>query len=149
MDRERFALLGNGRRKMRLRFRLPGNLVDELWVSATRLQVFFRFIFRDIRESTSARSLDQRTPMKVRTLEPDADTGPLLVGAQFSDAFCVAIDDAALDARRAAEKMLGYRPRWIKALMALRNYLVTPFGLKTPAPQRKSAANTVGIFPVL
>jgi hypothetical protein len=87
--------------------------------------------------------------MKVRTVEPDADTGPLLVGAQFSDAFCVAIDDAALDARRAAEKMLGYRPRWIKALMALRNYLVTPFGLKTPAPQRQAAANTVGIFPVL
>jgi hypothetical protein len=54
MDRERFALLGNGRRKMRLRFRLPGNLVDELWVSATRLQGFFRFIFRDIRESTAS-----------------------------------------------------------------------------------------------
>jgi hypothetical protein len=45
MDRERFALLGNGRRKMRLRFRLPGNLVDELWVSATRLQVFFDLYF--------------------------------------------------------------------------------------------------------
>ena len=87
--------------------------------------------------------------MKVRTVEPDADTGPLLVGAQFSDAFCVAIDDAALDARRAAEKMLGYRPRWIKALMALRNYLVTPFGLKTSAANEASASNIIGIFPIV
>jgi len=87
--------------------------------------------------------------MKVRPVKPDADTGPLLAGAQFSDAFSVAIDDSALDARQAAENMLGYRPRWIRALMALRNYLVTPFGLKTPSPYRRVSADTVGIFPVL
>ena len=87
--------------------------------------------------------------MRVRTVEPDANTGPLLAGAQFSDAFCVAIDDTALDARQAAETILGYRPRWIKALMAFRNYLVTPFGLKTPSPKRQATADTVGIFPVL
>ena len=33
--------------------------------------------------------------------------------------------------------------------MALRNYLVTPFGLKTPSPIRTVSARTVGIFPVL
>ena len=87
--------------------------------------------------------------MKVRPVKPDADTGPLLAGAQFSDAFSVAVDGAALDARQAAENMLGYRPRWIRALMALRNYLVTPFGLKTPTRNRPVSADTVGIFPVL
>ena len=87
--------------------------------------------------------------MKVRAVDPSVDTGPLLAGAQFSDAFSVAVDGAALDARRAAETMLEYRPRWIKALMGLRNYLVTPFGLKTPSPNRRVAADAVGIFPVL
>jgi hypothetical protein len=48
---ERFALLGNGRRNMRLRFRLPGNLVDKLRLARQGLQVFFRFIFCDIGEA--------------------------------------------------------------------------------------------------
>jgi hypothetical protein len=87
--------------------------------------------------------------MTVQEITPRADTRPLLAGAQFSDAFSVAVDDTALDARGAAERMLGYRPRWIAALMALRNSLVTPFGLKTPSPERRTAADTVGIFPVL
>jgi hypothetical protein len=87
--------------------------------------------------------------MEVRAIAPNANTGPLLAGAQFSDAFSVAVDGAALDARRAAENMLGYRPRWIKALMGLRNYLVTPFGLKTPSPNRRISTDAVGIFPVL
>ena len=47
--------------------------------------------------------------MHVQTVEPDANTGELLAGAQFSDAFSVVVDDAALDARHAAEKMLGGR----------------------------------------
>jgi hypothetical protein len=87
--------------------------------------------------------------MTVQEITPRADTRPLLAGAQFSDAFSVAVDDTALDARAAAERMLGYRPRWIAALMALRNHLVTPFGLKTPSPKRQTASDTVGIFPVL
>ncbi len=87
--------------------------------------------------------------MTVQEITPRADTRPLLAGAQFADAFSVAIDDAAIDARGAAERMLGYRPRWIATLMALRNHLVTPFGLKTPSPGRQAAADSVGIFPVL
>jgi uncharacterized protein DUF2867 len=87
--------------------------------------------------------------MKVRAVEPNVDVGPWLAGAQFIDAFSVVVDGAALDARGAAERMLGYRPRWIAALMALRNHLVAPFGLKTPSPHRLPAADAVGIFPVL
>jgi hypothetical protein len=87
--------------------------------------------------------------MQVQTVEPDANTGELLAGAQFSDAFSVLVDDAALDARHAAEKMLGRPPRWIGRLLALRNFLITPFGLKKPVPGRTGAADTIGIFPVL
>jgi hypothetical protein len=48
--------------------------------------------------------------VKVQAVEPDIDPGALLVDAQFSDAFSMAIDDAALDAWHAAEKMLGRSP---------------------------------------
>jgi hypothetical protein len=67
--------------------------------------------------------------MKVHEVEPDIDTGALLAGAQFIDAYSIAIDNAALDARRAAEKMLARGPRWIDVLLALRNYLVLTHNL--------------------
>jgi hypothetical protein len=88
-------------------------------------------------------------PMKVRSVEPNVDTGALLPGAQFSDAYSIAVDDAALDARHAAERMLGRSPRWIGRLLALRNLLVAPFGLKTGAPDQRRASDSIGIFPVL
>ena len=87
--------------------------------------------------------------MQVQTVEPDATTGELLAGAQFSDAFSIVVGGAALDARHAAEKMLGRSPRWIERLLALRNFLVSPFGLQRPSPTRTSAADTIGIFPVV
>ena len=49
--------------------------------------------------------------MQVQTVEPDVTTAQLLAGAQFSDAFSVVVDGTALDARHAAEKMLGHSPR--------------------------------------
>ena len=87
--------------------------------------------------------------MHVQTIKPDATTGPLLAGAQFSDAFSVVVDGTALDARHAAEKMLGRSPRWIERLLALRNLLVSPFGLKKPVPTGSRAVDTIGIFPVM
>jgi Protein of unknown function (DUF2867) len=87
--------------------------------------------------------------MKVHAIAPDADTRPLLAGAQFSDAFSIAVDNTGLDARHAAQKMLARGPRWIDALIRLRNRLVTPFGLKTPAPGETTLTDTVGIFPVI
>jgi hypothetical protein len=86
--------------------------------------------------------------MKVHAVEPDVDADALLPGAQFIDAFSIAMDDA-LDARHAAERMLERSPRWIEALMALRNRLVAPFGLKTPARRKPADTNTIGAFPVV
>ena len=87
--------------------------------------------------------------MKVHEVDPEVDSRSLLAGAQFIDAYSIVIGNAALDARRAAEKMLARGPRWIEALLALRNYLVTPFGLKTSAANEASASNIIGIFPIV
>ena len=87
--------------------------------------------------------------MKVHAVGPNADTGALLPGAQFSDAYRITVDDSALDARGAAERMMARGPRWIEALLSLRNRLVAPFGLKKPDPTGTGAGDTIGIFPVV
>jgi Protein of unknown function (DUF2867) len=87
--------------------------------------------------------------MNVQAANPDVDTAALLAGAQFSDAYSVVVEGDTLSARQAAEMMLGRQSRWVGALMALRNFLVAPFGLKTPPAIRPASAGTVGIFPVL
>jgi hypothetical protein len=87
--------------------------------------------------------------MKVHEIGPNVDTDALLIGAQFRDAYSIAIDGAELNARQAAERMLGRGPRWINALLALRNFLVAPFGLKTSAANEPGASDIIGIFPVV
>jgi hypothetical protein len=86
--------------------------------------------------------------MRVHEIKPEIDADALLAGAQFIDAYRIAVD-VALDARQAAERMFGRRPRWIETLMSLRNYLVRPFGLKTEASGVTTPAGAVGIFPIL
>jgi hypothetical protein len=89
------------------------------------------------------------TDISVHTAVPDAEAGALLAGAQFADAYRVTIRGAELDARHAAVKMLEQQPRWIRALMTLRDLFVRPFGLKTTETARRGAADRIGIFPVL
>ena len=87
--------------------------------------------------------------MKVHAVEPDVNADALLAGAQYIDAFRITVDGTELDARRAAEKMMGRGPRWIDTLLALRNLLVAPFGLKTGASEEHGASDIIGIFPVV
>jgi hypothetical protein len=87
--------------------------------------------------------------MSVREIEPGVDADALLAGAQFADAFGLDIDGRTLDARRAAEKMLGRSPRWVDMLLKLRNLVVAPLGLKTSGASATSPRDMIGIFPVI
>jgi hypothetical protein len=87
--------------------------------------------------------------MKVDQVEPDVDPAALLAGAQFVDAFRIAVEGRALDAREAAQRMMGRAPRWVDTLLSLRNALVAPFGLKTSGAGEKAPGGLIGIFPVL
>jgi hypothetical protein len=87
--------------------------------------------------------------MKVDEVEPSVDRAALLAGAQFVDAFRIAVEGRALDARNAAQRMMGRSPRWIETLLSLRNALVAPFGLKTSGTGASAAGGAIGIFPVL
>jgi Protein of unknown function (DUF2867) len=87
--------------------------------------------------------------VKVREITPAVDTNALLAGAQFSDAFRIEIGDRALDARHAAERMIGNQPWWAEALLSLRNLLVKPLGLKTSGANASAPRDMIGIFPVV
>jgi Protein of unknown function (DUF2867) len=85
----------------------------------------------------------------VREVTPEVDANALLAGAQFIDAFRVEIGTAGLDARQACVRMMLHGPRWIDALLRLRNLLVRPFGLKTSAEGAPAPGGLIGLFPVL
>ena len=87
--------------------------------------------------------------MSVREITPAVDTNTLLAGAQFADAFRVETRDRSLDARRAAERMIGNQPWWAEALIWLRNLIVKPFGLKTSGVGHAPPHDMIGIFPVV
>lgn len=70
--------------------------------------------------------------MKVVSVPPPVDCDALLPGHDFADAYAVAIP-ADIDAAQAARRAFANAPRWAATLMALRDRLVGPFGLK-PAP---------------
>ena len=87
--------------------------------------------------------------MKVREITPPADTDALLSGAQFADAFRIEIGNRDLDARRVAERMMARQPRWAEALVALRNLLMAPLGLRTSGAGLVPPRDMIGIFPVV
>jgi len=87
--------------------------------------------------------------MTVDEIAPSVDTGIVLAGAQFADAFRVNVDGIDLDARLAAEKLFADSPGWIDALLRLRNTLVRPFGLKTSGLGEPASGGMIGLFPVI
>ncbi|CAN7628712.1 DUF2867 domain-containing protein [Bradyrhizobium sp. LjRoot220] len=87
--------------------------------------------------------------MTVREVAPAIDPSTLLAGAQFIDAFRIEVNDRSLNARQAAERMMARQPRWADALLALRNILMSPFGLKTSGAGSAAPGQMIGIFPIV
>ncbi|MGY8676748.1 DUF2867 domain-containing protein [Bradyrhizobium sp. UFLA05-153] len=85
----------------------------------------------------------------VREVTPEVDADALLAGAQFIDAHRVEIGGKVLTAREACVRMVLHGPRWIDALLRLRNILVTPFGLKTSGEGAPAPGGLIGLFPVV
>jgi len=87
--------------------------------------------------------------MSVLDVTPQVDPASLLAGAQFMDAYRLEVDGQNLDARKAAMRMMARAPRWVDALLVLRNIIVAPFGLKTSATAEHMPRDIIGIFPVV
>jgi len=79
---------------------------------------------------------------------PDPQRLEILQHADFADAYRLHTTEPGLDAITAAERIMGGVPRWIRVLLALRDLLVAPFGLKGSADMRTDAPR-MGLFPLL
>jgi hypothetical protein len=90
----------------------------------------------------------QEALMDVSEVSPP-NVGMVLSGAQFADAFSIVTPETALTARQFAERMFSRSPRWVSALTALRDRIVSPFGLTTTKTARHARRDRIGIFPVL
>ena len=86
--------------------------------------------------------------MKVAA-RPLPEPGILLSGASFGDSFTVTTEGQHLDAPEATRRAFEHTPEWVSCLMALRNFLVRPFHLKTDVDARRASASRIGFFPVL
>ena len=84
-------------------------------------------------------------PIEV-AVSKDAD---ILSGAQYADAFQLALRGESLNALTVAQRAFGRAPRWISRLMRLRNFLTGPLGLKPGAESGATAGKMIGVFPVL
>lgn len=73
----------------------------------------------------------------------------ILPAAHFFDRYSIEIDGQNLDARTAAERVMLRRPAWIRWLMALRNFMVRPFGLKAGPTDIPAGQEQIGFFPLI
>lgn len=86
--------------------------------------------------------------MKAREI-PVSLPHPALPGADWGDCFERCVNQPGLTAEVAARSAFERMPKWVGGLMALRNLLVKPFGLKGDPEAASQGSARVGIFPVL
>ncbi len=84
-------------------------------------------------------------PRKVKPRLPH----PALPQADWADCFQLSVPVADLTAVEAARLVLGYSPFWVRTLMALRNVIVGPLGLKTSAGPLPDDVERIGLFPIV
>jgi len=86
--------------------------------------------------------------MKVQPVSPDPRCAAFLANADFADAYRVGDADPHLGALAAAQRMTQPLP-WVSFLLAIRNLLVAPFGLKDGHERLPAGVTRLGIFPLL
>ena len=87
--------------------------------------------------------------MTVHAITPPADARTWLPGAQFADAFTLTVSAPALDARGAAQRLFSTSPRWVRALLVVRDAIVAPLGITTSKTAGRVPVDRVGMFPVI
>jgi Protein of unknown function (DUF2867) len=89
-------------------------------------------------------------PMKPVEVAFD-DRQAVLAGADFGDAYRIAVTGQNLDPVEAARRAVYGAPSWINRLLRLRTIMVKPFGLKPGmnASQDRAGPANIGMFPVL
>jgi hypothetical protein len=74
---------------------------------------------------------------------------PALPLADWADCYELLVTGQATTAISAAKRALGDFPAWVRALMWLRNAIVSPFGLKGSGAGPDNRAGMIGFFPII
>ena len=87
-------------------------------------------------------------------LPPQSELASLFNGAHLADAFAITLSEGVpLDIDSLARAILGAPSLWFRVLLACRDVLVTPFGIKTSAQLRSellaTSAAHIDFFPIL
>jgi hypothetical protein len=67
----------------------------------------------------------------------------------FSDGYSAQVDRNYVDAEQAARAVFADPPHAVQCLMALRNRIVAPFGLKASVDLRDRGLGKIGVFPII
>ena len=73
---------------------------------------------------------------------------PVLPDADWADSYGVRLDGSDLDPMEVARDLMGRAPKWVGALLKIRNLIVGFFGLKS-AKLELTGQDTIGAFPVI
>ena len=86
-------------------------------------------------------------------LPSESELAGSYASASFADAFAVAVPRGSVDLDTAARLVLNYAPAWQRGLLALRDAMVQPLGLKTTAQLKQQMIHGqfdhIGFFRVL
>jgi hypothetical protein len=86
-------------------------------------------------------------------LPRDSELAGSYGSASFADAFAVSIGHGAVDLDTAARLVLNNSPAWLRSLLALRDAMVLPLGIKTTGQLKSQLAEQpfdhIGFFRVL
>lgn len=85
--------------------------------------------------------------MTIREISPQLPH-PALADADWADCFEMIVPGERLSAEAVARRAFEHMPFWVDHLMALRNLLVRPFGLKHDSSEIPDGTPLVGFFPV-
>lgn len=82
------------------------------------------------------------------------DIDRILSGADFADNFIAMVDDQEITLEQAARRSFDVSPKWIEVLLAIRNIVVKPFGLRGTSEEVKRLKSlpkeeVFGFFPVI
>ena len=82
-------------------------------------------------------------------MPPGASIAPLYQGSNLADAYAVGLSSAGvrqMDMQALARVVLCSQPRWAQWLLAVRDIIVTPFGIKTAKQLGAKPDGRIGIF---
>jgi hypothetical protein len=138
-------------RQSALQYRNEGNLIQARADSIVPSKSFANLRERLVRDRAFGMSLERKALVCRIAPPPESVVASWYENASLLDSYSIDLSSSKQYSMRVlAARTVGDPPAWIKALVAVRDVMVTPFGVKTSGEVRASKADNerVDFFPV-